>query len=236
MSSSGSHEEAAAALDALAWIDEEEAFALVAQMFGGGGGAECALDSPSSPEGSEGGSSGRGSACTMAPAGVVGSGVGMGARMAPATKLSTRLDGLRWLDPECSRGCDLYAPNARGSRTLRRCSARWTHTLFSQKVAAPLTRVRAAPRRCIAAPPASSEGSYQLVGDLGKARRHAGYWQPVGSRNACRATRTPPTRHADAPAAPSHARAQKNGEKKLRRCAAGRGGRARAATRRCTAA
>ena len=33
MSSSGSHEEAAAALDALAWIDEEEAFAF-AQMLG----------------------------------------------------------------------------------------------------------------------------------------------------------------------------------------------------------
>jgi hypothetical protein len=138
MSSSGSHEEAAAALDALAWLDDDEALVL-AQMFGGGGGvagergAACALDSPASPEGSDGGSSGRGSACTVPPAGVVCSGLGTGARMAPATKLPARLDGLRWLDPECSRGCDLYAPNALGSRTLAPSRCALLACLFFQQ-------------------------------------------------------------------------------------------------------
>jgi hypothetical protein len=58
----------------------------------------------------------------------------------------------------------------------------------------------------------------------------------VGSRKCLPGDALTPMRHADAPATPWHAGAQKNGEKKLRRCAAGRGPRARAATRLCTAA
>ena len=182
MSSSGSHEEAAAALGALAWIDDDEAAALAAIFGAGSGEGECCApgaprpDSPASPEGSEGNSSGRGSACTVPRAVVVNSAVVVGAR-AGAAKLHARLDGLRWLDPDCARGCDLCAPNARASRALApRAAAFWRALVgpaSAAQVAARLTRAGAAPRRCIAAPPATSEGSYQLVGDLGKARRRA---------------------------------------------------------------
>ena len=118
MSSSGSHEEAAAALDALAWSDDDEAAALAAIFGGGGNAGECDAagaprpDSPASPEGSEGNSSGHGSACTAAAARVFTSAHGRALGAAPA-KLHARLDGLRWLDPDCARGCDLCAPSSR---------------------------------------------------------------------------------------------------------------------------
>ena len=117
MSSDASYQGAAEALDALAWLDDDEAAALES-LFGCDG--DCAAaphaqpraaspTSPLSEHDSEGGSSGRASACTAA-------GVASPLRVPNASPPRTaRLDGLRFLDAECARGCDKYAPVARAA-------------------------------------------------------------------------------------------------------------------------
>ena len=110
MSSDASFQGAAAALDALAWLDEDVAAALVT-LFGDGDGESpaalrCAPAAVSPPAASchdsEGGSSGRASACNAA-----GGAKSLGTRTrAPAASRSGRFDGLRFLDVDCARGCD----------------------------------------------------------------------------------------------------------------------------------
>jgi hypothetical protein len=228
----------AAALEDLEWLDDDEAAALET-LFGAGDECDAPAPlrcsprptSPLSDHDSEGGSSGHASTAARAPQ-CLASPRGQGA--APCT--SARLDGLRFLDADCARGCSKCAPLA--PHGTAGGLQRGTQHLFARELGtrrdAPrrLTRDALRPRRCISAPPIASEGLYQLVGDVGKARareRRTRAWRQLLPTR--RGLRAPPPPRADAPAAPAPALPQKNGEKKLRRCALGPLGRSQRATR-----
>lgn len=214
---------AAAALEALAWLDDDEAAALETLFGAGACDAPAALrcaPRPASPSAhdSEGGSSGRASACTAARAPQpFASPRGHG----DAPRSTTRLDGLRFLDADCARGCSKCAPLAPLGKAGGRERGAARPIAQAGDSAAHATRSdarRARPGQVHCRPADSIREPLPAGGRCGQGARpgeaHADSRQLL-AHSVLVALCTP---RADAPAAPA-APPQKNGEKKLRRCA-----------------